>query len=94
MDYILNHGCARSSASGRSHTRVLRPPWNALPDHIRTVPDPVKFRKLLISVAPPEASPLWVDVQKSCNVCVLSLSLNFFVSHDHYQTLQIPYALQ
>jgi len=21
--------------------------WNALPDHIRTVPDPVKFRKLL-----------------------------------------------
>ena len=23
--------------------------WNALPDHIRTVADPVKFRKLLIS---------------------------------------------
>ena len=23
--------------------------WNALPDHIRTVVDPVKFRKLLIS---------------------------------------------
>ena len=38
-----------------------------------------------------EASPLWVDVQKSCNMCVLSLSWNFFVSHDKYQTLQIPY---
>jgi len=35
-------------------------------------------------VAPPEvgeASPLWVDVQKLCNMCVLSLSWNFFVSH-------------
>ena len=41
-----------------------------------------------------EASPLWVDVQKLCNMCVLSLSRNFFVSHDKYQTLQIPYALQ
>ena len=38
--------------------------------------------------------PLWVDVQKLCNMCVLSLSWNFFVSHDKYQTLQIPYALQ
>ena len=28
-----------------------------------------------------EASPLWVDVQKLCNMCVLSLSWNFFVSH-------------
>ena len=27
-------------------------------------------------------------------LCVLSLSWNFFVSHDNYQTLQIPYALQ
>jgi len=26
--------------------------------------------------------PLWVDVQKLCNMCVLSLSWNFFVSHD------------
>ena len=31
-----------------------------------------------------EASPLWVDVQKLCNICVLSLSWNFFVSHDKY----------
>ena len=39
-------------------------------------------------VVPPErkgeASPLWVDVQKLCNMCVLSLSWNFFVSHDKY----------
>ena len=28
--------------------------------------------------------PLWVDVQKLCNLCVLSLSWNFFVSHDKY----------
>ena len=31
-----------------------------------------------------EASPLWVDVQKLCNMYVLSLSWNFFVSHDKY----------
>jgi len=31
-----------------------------------------------------EASPLWVDVQKLCNMCVLSLSWNFFVSHVKY----------
>ena len=28
--------------------------------------------------------PLWVDVQKLRNMCVLSLSWNFFVSHDKY----------
>jgi len=28
--------------------------------------------------------PLWVDVQKLGNMCVLSLSWNFFVSHDKY----------
>ena len=28
--------------------------------------------------------PLWVEVQKLCNMCVLSLSWNFFVSHDKY----------
>ena len=44
---------------------------------------------LYIAVAPPgggegEASPIWVDVQKLCNMCVLSLSWNFFVSHDKY----------
>ena len=31
-----------------------------------------------------EASPLWVDVQKLCNMCVLTLSWNFIVSHDKY----------
>ena len=30
-----------------------------------------------------EASPIWVDVQKLCNMYVLSLSWNF-VSHDKY----------
>ena len=36
-------------------------------------------------VAPPGGSfPLWVDVQKLCTMCVLSLSWNFFVSHDKY----------
>jgi len=28
--------------------------------------------------------PLWVDVQKLCNMYVLSLSWNFFVSNDKY----------
>ena len=28
--------------------------------------------------------PLWEDVQKLYNICVLSLSWNFFVSHDKY----------
>jgi len=28
--------------------------------------------------------PLWVDVQKLCNMCVISLSWNFFLSHDKY----------
>ena len=37
------------------------------------------------AVAPPGGKlPLWVDVQKLCNMCVLSLSWNFFVSHDKY----------
>ena len=37
-------------------------------------------------VAPPGGGSfsLWVDVQKLCNMCVLSLSWNFFVSHDKY----------
>ena len=43
-----------------------------------------------IAVAPPGGKggsfPLWVDVQKLCNMCVLSLSWNFFVSHDKYIT--------
>ena len=41
-----------------------------------------------MSVAPPgrrgEATPPWVDVQNLCDICVLSLSWNFFVSHDKY----------
>ena len=85
MDYSQRR--LRTKFGERAFSHAGPATWNALPDHIRTVPDPVKFRKLLISVAPPEASPLWVDVQKSCNMCVLSLSWNFFVSHDHYQTL-------
>ena len=40
------------------------------------------------TVAPPGGKggsfPLWVDIQKLCNMCVLSLSWNFFVSHDKY----------
>ena len=42
---------------------------------------------LISSVAPPGGGgsfPLWVDVQKLCNMCVLSLSWNFFVTHDKY----------
>ena len=36
-------------------------------------------------VAPPGGKlPARVDVQKLCNMCVLSLSWNFFVSHDKY----------
>ena len=39
-------------------------------------------------VAPPGGKggsfPLWADVQKLCNMCALSLSWNFFVSHDKY----------
>jgi len=46
------------------------------------------------TVAPPEggrgeATPLWVDVQKLCNMCVLSLSWNFFVSHDKYFAIEL-----
>ena len=40
-----------------------------------------------------EASPYGLTSKKLCNMCVLSLPWNFFVSHDKYQTLQIPYAL-
>ena len=43
---------------------------------------------ILPTVAPPGESggsfPLWVDVQKLCIMCMLSLSRNFFVSHDKY----------
>jgi len=55
---------------------------------IRTEPTTTTKRDT-IPVAPPggrggEASPLWVDVQKLCNMCVLSWSWNFFVTHDKY----------
>ena len=30
-----------------------------------------------------KASPLWVNVRKLCNMCVLPLSWNFFVSHEN-----------
>ena len=33
----------------RAFSRAGPATWNALPDHIRTVADPVKFRKLLKS---------------------------------------------
>ena len=33
--------------------------------------------------------PLWVDVQKLCNTCVLSLSWNFFVSHDKCNAVNV-----
>ena len=43
---------------------------------------------LVIAVVPPggggKLPPVWMDVQKLCNMCVLSLSWNFFVSHDKY----------
>jgi len=51
--------------------------------------------RLFTPVAPPEGrrklSPLWVDVQKLCNMCVLSLSWNFFVSHDTTPYRPIPH---
>ena len=43
----------------------------------------------LYAVAPPGGRgklPPWVDVQKLCNMYVLSLSWNVFVSHDKYIT--------
>ena len=53
---ILRRGLLQLSASTRtkfgerafSHAGPAT--WNALPDNIRTVPDPVKFRKLLTSL--------------------------------------------
>jgi len=50
--------------------------------------------RLFTPVAPPggkgEAFPVWVDVQKLCSMCVLSLSWNFFVSHDKNITRHDP----
>ena len=56
---------------------------------IRTEPTTTTKRDT-IPVAPPGGKgrgsfpPLRVDVQKLCNMCVLSWSWNFFVSHDKY----------
>ena len=74
--------------------------WTGLSveESVRMTEDRDKWRKYVRGVANPrieEASgaatgeggklpPLWVDVQKLCNMCVLSLSWNFFVSHDKY----------
>jgi len=37
-----------SRDSERAFSRAGPATWNALPDHIRTVPDPAKFRTLLL----------------------------------------------
>jgi len=47
---------------------------------VRSKPDMSQFSGAARGIG--EASALWVDVQKLCNMCVLSLSWNFFVSHD------------
>ena len=49
----------------------------------------MSVRAYIYTVAPPRGGeggsfPLWVDVQKLCNMCVLSLSWNFVVSYDKY----------
>jgi len=47
MDYSLPR--LRTKFSERAFLHAGPATWNALPDHIRTVPDPVNFRKLLKS---------------------------------------------
>jgi len=47
MDYSLPRLCTKFGERAFSHAGPST--WNALPDHIRTVADPVKFRKLLKS---------------------------------------------
>ena len=47
MDYSLPRLCTKFGERAFSHAGPAT--WNALPDHIRTVADPVKFRKLLKS---------------------------------------------
>jgi len=48
MDYSLPRLCTKFSE--RAFSLVGPVTWNALPDNIRTVADPVKFRKLLKSL--------------------------------------------
>ena len=47
MDYFLPR--LRTKFGERAFSHAGPATWNALPDHIRTVADPVKFRKLLKS---------------------------------------------
>jgi len=47
MDYCLPR--LRTKFGERAFSHPGPATWNALPDHIRTVADPVKFRKLLKS---------------------------------------------
>ena len=48
MDYSLPR--MRTKFGERAFSHAGPATWNALPDHIRTVADPVKFRKLLKSL--------------------------------------------
>jgi len=47
MDYSLPR--LRTKFGERAFSHAGPATWNALPDHIRTVADPIKFRKLLKS---------------------------------------------
>jgi len=47
--YMHLHVFAFTKFGERAFSRAGPATWNALPDHIRTVADPVKFRKLLKS---------------------------------------------
>jgi len=47
MDYSLPR--LRTKFGKRAFSHAGPATWNALPDHVRTVADPVKFRKLLKS---------------------------------------------
>ena len=48
MDYSLPQ--LRTKFGERAFSHAGPASWNALPDHIRTVADPVTFRKLLKSL--------------------------------------------
>ena len=47
MDYSVPRLCTKFGERAFSHAGPAT--WNGLPDHIRTVADPVKSRKLLKS---------------------------------------------
>ena len=48
-DGLLSIPRLRTKFGERAFSRAGPATWNALPDNIRTVPDPVQFRKLLKS---------------------------------------------